>query len=309
MTVHEQMATIQLGPDGPEIQPLGIGTRTWGYGDEKAISDRQAAFETTLGAGVTLFDTAEVYALGRSEKLLGRFMQAKGSTAVVMTKYAPFPWRFGRQSIVNALRRSLKRLGIDQVDLYMIHWPYTLMSIETLMEGLADAAEAGLTRTVGVSNFSATQMQHAYNELVKRNVPLATNQVAYSLLKRDPETNGLLDLCNQLGVSLVAYAPLASGLLTGKYTPERTPSGLLGLRRGKRYLVKVQPLLTLLQEIGEAHGGKTMGQVALNWIMAKGALPIPGAKNAQQAEENVGALGWSISDVEVASLDAATQFD
>lgn len=307
MTFQEHTPTIQLGQDGPEIQPLGIGTRTWGYGEDAADSNRRDAFTASLNAGVTLFDTAEIYAMGKSEKLLGSFMNGKENEVFVMTKYAPFPWRFGRQNLIKALRRSLQRLSIDQVDLYMIHWPYTLTSIETLMAGLADAVEAGLTKTVGVSNFSPAQMQRAYDYLAKRDIPLASNQVAFSLLKRDSETNGLLDLCHQLDVKLVAYAPLASGLLTGKFTIDQPPRGILGLRRGKRSIARMQPLLIQLREIGEAHEGKTPGQVALNWVIAKGAIPIPGAKDAKQAEENVGALGWSLTEVEVSSLDATAQ--
>jgi aryl-alcohol dehydrogenase-like predicted oxidoreductase len=304
MTNQEETPTLQLGPDGPQIRPMGIGTRFWGYGDEDEDHDRRAAFDVALDAGVTLFDTAEIYAFGKSERLLGSFMQDRGSSAVIMTKYAPFPWRFGRKSIVNALHRSLQRLGLEQVHLYMVHWPYTLTSIETLMAGLADAVDAGLTKAVGVSNFNPTQMQRAHDFLAEHGIPLATNQVSFSLLKRDPETNGLLDLCRQLDVTLVAYGPLATGLLTGKYTPDRPPRSFLGLRNRKSDMLRLQPLIRLMQEIGEGHGGKTVGQVALNWTIAKGALPIPGAKNARQAEENIGALGWSLTDEEVAGLDA-----
>jgi aryl-alcohol dehydrogenase-like predicted oxidoreductase len=309
MMNQEQVSNLQLGSDGPYVKPLGIGTRTWGYGDDKAYSDRQAVFESALSAGVMLFDTAEVYAIGKSERLLGSFIQQQGSSAIVMTKYAPFPWRFGRKSMINALRRSLQRLGMEQVHLYMIHWPYTLTSIETLVEGLAAAVEAGLTKFVGVSNFNPGQMQRAHKLLEKRGIPLASNQVAFSLLKRDPETNGLLDLCQQLNVTLVAYAPLATGLLTGKYTPKHPPTGFLGFRHGKSYIVRLQSLIGLMQDIGEVHGRKTAGQVALNWTIAKGALPIPGAKNARQTKENIGALGWSLTEAEVASLDAAAQID
>jgi aryl-alcohol dehydrogenase-like predicted oxidoreductase len=305
MTNQEEVPTLQLGPDGPQIRPMGIGTRFWGYGDEEAALDRRAAFDAALNAGVTLFDTAEIYAFGKSERLLGSFIQEHGSSAVIMTKYAPFPWRFGRKSIVNALRRSLQHLGLEQVHLYMVHWPYTLTSIETLMAGLADVVDAGLTKAVGVSNFNPSQMQQAHDVLARRGIALATNQVAFNLLKSDPETNGLLDLCQQLDVRLVAYAPLATGLLTGKYSPEQPPTGFLGLRHRKSDMIRLQPLIGLMREIGEGHGGKTIGQVALNWTIAKGALPIPGAKNARQAEENIGALGWSLSRNEIAGLDAA----
>lgn len=298
---------LSFRPDDAKVQPLGIGTRTWGYGGAEAASDRQEAFEVAMKAGVRLFDTAEVYAFGRSERLLGEFLRNSEGGAVIMTKYAPFPWRFGKGSIVKALRRSLERLGLQQVDLYMIHWPYTPTSVETLSAGLADAMEAGLTKAVGVSNFNPTQMQRAHDFLARRGIPLASNQVAFSLLKRAPESNGLLGLCQQLNINLVAYAPLANGLLTGKYTPDRPPGGFLGLRRRSAFINRLDKLVELLQEIGQAHDGKTAGQVALNWTIAKGTLPIPGAKNARQAEENTGALGWSLTETEVDSLSAAAK--
>lgn len=307
MTDHDKVMTIRLGTDGPEVQPLGIGTRTWGYGGDAESANRRAAFDTAVLAGVSLFDTAEIYAFGKSERLLGSFIQNQGDGAVVMTKYAPFPWRFGRKQIRKSLQRSLHRLGMEQVHLYMIHWPYTLTSVEKLAEGLADVVEAGLVKTVGVSNFSSSQMQRAYDVLAKRGIPLASNQVKYSLLARAPETNGLLDLCRKLDITLVAYAPLANGLLTGKYSVDRPPSGLLRLGRGKKVLGRLQLLIRQMKDIGEAHGGKTPGQVALNWVIAKGALPIPGAKSALQVEDNIGALGWSLTDTEVSALDAAAQ--
>lgn len=125
----------------------------------------------------------------------------------------------------------------------------------------------------------------------------------YSLLHRKPEQNGVLATCQELGITLIAYSPLAQGLLTGKYSPENPPPGLRGLRYGRRRLRAIAPLLRLLQSIGEAHGGKTPAQVALNWLICKGAVPIPGAKDARQARENAGALGWRLTPEEVERLD------
>jgi aryl-alcohol dehydrogenase-like predicted oxidoreductase len=136
---------------------------------------------------------------------------------------------------------------------------------------------------------------------------LVSNQVQYNLLHREPERDGLLDLCRDLDITLIAYSPLAMGVLTGKYTPENPPSGIRGRRYKRQFLTQIQPLIALLVEIGQAHGGKIPAQVALNWLMCKGAVPIPGAKNARQAEENVGALGWRLADEEVAALDAASE--
>jgi aryl-alcohol dehydrogenase-like predicted oxidoreductase len=174
------------------------------------------------------------------------------------------------------------------------------------MDALADAVEAGLTRAVGVSNYSPDQMRRAHAALAKRGVALASNQVEYSLLHREPERNGLVALCRELGVTLIAYSPLAKGLLTGKYTPDNPPPGARGRMAGRDYLARIQSLIGQLRTIGEAHGGKTPSQVALNWLICKDSLPIPGAKNVRQVQENAGALGWRLTEDEVARLDAAT---
>ena len=304
--------TIQLGKTDVRVPPLGIGTwqwgdsMMWGYGKGYAEGEIQAAFDASVAAGITCFDTAEMYGFGKSERFLGKFIRADGQPAVVATKFFPVPWRLGKGSLLRALRGSLKRLGMQQVDLYQIHFPLPPVSIETWMDGLADAVQAGLTRAVGVSNYNVEQTRRAHAALAKRGVPLASNQVEYSLLKRDPERTGLLTLCQELDVTLIAYSPLAKGLLTGKYTPENPPAGTRGRLFRRDYLARIQPLIGLLREIGAVHEGKNPNQVALNWLICKGALPIPGAKNARQAQENAGALGWRLTVDEAAALDAAS---
>ena len=209
--------------------------------------------------------------------------------------------------MLHALRNSLERLNLQRVDLYQVHWPFPPIPVETWAEALAQAVQQGLTRAVGVSNYNAEQMQRASAALAKRGVVLASNQVEYSLLKREVEQNGLLKACQELGVTLIAYSPLAQGVLTGKYSPAHPMPGIRGWRNSKAYLAKVQPLLRLMGEIGEAHGGKSVAQVALNWTICKGTVPIPGAKNARQAQDNLGALGWRLSETEMAALDEASE--
>ena len=305
---------VALGRTDIRVHPLGTGTwawgdrLTWGYGRTYTADDVEDAFHASLTAGVTLFDTAEIYGPHTSERLLGQFIAAHGAGAspLVATKYFPFPWRLGRGSVLRALRGSLRRLGLPQVDLYQIHWPSPLLPPETCADALADVVEAGLTRAVGVSNYSVAQMRRVHARLARRGVPLASNQVRYSLLHRAPESDGVLDACRELGVALIAYSPLAMGLLTGKYTPEHPPTGFRVRRyRGER-LARIQPLLAELRTIGEAHDGKTPAEVALNWLICRGALPIPGAKTAQQAQDNAGALGWRLSPEAVARLDEAS---
>ena len=309
----DSLNLTSLGASDVQVSRLGIGTwqwgdvLVWGYGrGTYTDADLKLAFEAALAAGLNWFDTAELYGLGRSETLLGEFMRASSRPVVVASKFMPLPWRVRRSSLVKALRGSLARLGLKRVDVYQIHWPFPPRSVETWANALADAVEAGLTRAVGVSNYDLEQMRRAHDALARRGVPLASNQVEYSLLHRRPERSGLLAACRDLGVALIAYSPVGKGMLTGKYTPAHPPPGTRGRSwRGKR-LSQIQPLVDALRQLGERHGGKTPSQVALNWLMRKGALPIPGVKNALQTRENAGALGWSLTPDDVAALDAAS---
>jgi aryl-alcohol dehydrogenase-like predicted oxidoreductase len=237
--------------------------------------------------------------------MVGRFAEEAAQPVLIATKFFPMPWRLSARTVPAALRGSLSRLRREYVDLYQIHWPSPLLSVEKMMEGLRMCVEAGLTRTVGISNFDQQLTLRSYSALARYNITLASNQVHYSLLNRAVEKNGLLARCRELGIRLIAYSPLELGLLTGKYGPENPPPG----NRAVRYLhvlPRIPPLLKLMTEIGQDHGGKFNAQVALNWLIRKGALPIPGAKNADQALQNAGALGWSLTDEEVDKLDAAS---
>ena len=290
---------------------FGLGAWQWGdrliwqYGQTYSDEDCRAAFEVSLEAGIRFVDTAEVYGSGRSERILGQFLKETDQPVLVATKYFPFPWRLRKKSLIRALKHSLERIGIEAADLYQIHQPYSLLPIDTLMEAMAEVVKEGLTRTVGVSNYNQSQMLRAYSALARKNVPLAANQVSYSLLNRGVEKDGLLARCKELGVRLIAYSPIEKGLLTGKYSVENPPPGIRGQRYGS-LLPKIGPLLKLMTEIGQEHGGKSKAQVALNWCICKGTLPIPGAKNARQAEENAGALGWKLTEEEVEKLNQAS---
>jgi aryl-alcohol dehydrogenase-like predicted oxidoreductase len=306
---------ITLGTSDIRVAPLGVGawswgdTLFWGYGQGYGKSEVAAAYHTSLNAGITLFDTAEIYGTGTSERILGQLAHATEQPIVIASKFMPYPWRLSAKSLRGALDASLKRLQIERIDLYQIHFPSPLLGIPALMDALADAVAEGKIRTVGVSNYNAAQMHTAHGALTRRGVPLTTNQVEYSLLKRAPEVNGVLDACRTLGVTLIAYSPLAMGLLTGKYSPGVTPSGARRFARrfSTHQLAAIQPVLELARTIGAAHGEKTAGQVALNWLIQQGTLPIPGAKNARQAQENAGALGWTLDPNENERLDAATR--
>jgi len=287
---------------------MGLGAWQWGdrvvwqYGHGYGVEDVRQVFKTSIHLGIGFVDTAELYGNGVSERLLGQFLKETDQPVLIATKFFPLPWRFRRASLLNALKRSLSRMDVESVDLYQIHWPSPVMNTERLMDSLAACVKSGLTRTVGVSNFGQSRMLAAYSALARQNIPLASNQVHYSLLNRTIEHNGTLARCKELGIRLIAYSPIEKGLLSGKYNANNPPPG----SRAGSYaslLSKIDPLIKLMTVIGQDHGGKSNAQVALNWVICKGALPIPGAKNVKQAEENAGALGWKLTEEEVARLD------
>ncbi|MBD2343083.1 aldo/keto reductase [Anabaena subtropica] len=312
------METITLGKNGPTVTPLCIGTWAWGdklfwnYGNGYGPEQIQEAFTAALEAGITFFDTAEVYGLGLSEELLGQFVKQAQQPVQIATKFGPLPWRFTSQSVSDALTDSLKRLQLECVDLYQVHWPFAfLLSQETLLNTLADEVKRGRIAAVGVSNYSASQMREAHQILAAKGVPLAVNQVRYSLLSRQIETNGILGTAHELGVTILAYSPLAQGLLTGKYSAERgeSPTGARSIdpRFNKDGLQKIAPVISLLRSLGEKYD-RTPAQVALNWLIAQGnVIPIAGVKTAQQVRQNAGALGWKLSDEEIQDLEIVSR--
>jgi aryl-alcohol dehydrogenase-like predicted oxidoreductase len=308
---------INLGKTGIIISTIGAGTWQWGdqmlwqYGKSHSESDIKEAFLSSVGSGVNFFDSAESYGMGASERHLGKYIQEQriefeNTKLIVATKMFPFPWRLAKKDVIRAARRSLQRLGIQSIDLFQMHFPTPPIPIETWMDGMANALESGLIRAVGVSNYSIEQMVRAQNALSKREIPLASNQVIFNLLNRSVEKNGLLDKCVENGITLIAYSPLGKGMLTGTYTPENLPPGLRGRMYSPNYIQRIQPLLGLMREIGAGHNNKTITQVALNWVISKGAVAIPGAKNPRQALDNAGAMGWRLTPDEVSALDHAS---
>jgi aryl-alcohol dehydrogenase-like predicted oxidoreductase len=310
--------TVTLGRSDVRVPRVGLGVMIWGeasgaqrfmpakssYGGTNP-ADEQAAFAASLAAEINFFDTAAMYSAGGSERRLGEL--AEGKDVVIATKFPPTP--FGRApDMPDALNASLSNLRRSTIDLYQHHFP-DRVDIPELMGLMADAVEAGKIKAVGVSNYSAAQMRTAYQALARRGIPLASNQVQYSLLHRKPETNGVLDACRELGITLIAYQPLASGALTGKYLHGSRPSGIRRFRepfRGAKFHA-LRPVVTLLRSIGD-HYGKTPGQVALRWLLEQeNVVPIPGAKNADQVSHNAGALSFTLTPDEIGYLNEATE--
>jgi len=270
---------------------MGVGTNCWGEED----ADANGVLKAALDAGVEFFDTAEVYK--NSEPVVGRAVQADGRSAIIATKYFPLPWHFNLESNLLAhLDESLRKLGKDQVDLFYIHMPVSLRSLETQAAALAKAAQLGKCRAVGVSNFSEQEMRKMHAALAAHGVPLAANQVEFSLLRRMPETIGLLAACRELGIACVAWCALGDGRICAQ--PEKRASLPLPVR------VCAERVENVAQRLG-----RSPQQVALNWCMCKGTIPLAGTTKQKNMAGNAGAVGWRLSDDDIAELDAVALDD
>jgi aryl-alcohol dehydrogenase-like predicted oxidoreductase len=312
--------TRQLGRTGIQITPIGLGVMQFAGGKgffkfmfpDLSQNDKNAIVKTALDGGINWFDTAEAYGMGKSEQSLAAALKengAKNDDVLIATKWSPFFRTAGHisHSIVDR-RRFLNGYSID---LYQIHQPYSFSSPEAEMDAMADLVEDGKIRAVGVSNFSAKQMQRAHAALQKRGLSLASNQVQYSLWDRSIEEDGILETAKELGITIIAWGPLASGLLTGKFHQDpdllsKTPFARRFLLR--RRVEKSRPLVQVLSEIGANHEA-TPAQVALNWLIhfhGETVVPIPGASKVEHAEESAEAMQFRLNGEELERLDVAS---
>jgi aryl-alcohol dehydrogenase-like predicted oxidoreductase len=273
------------------------------------VEDKNAIIKAALDGGINFFDTAEIYGGGVSEQSLSTGLKAAGKAngeVVVATKWFPLFRTAG--SIAKTIDDRLRHLDGYSIDLYMVHQPVSFSSVEAQMDAMADLVAVGKIRSVGVSNFNPELMRRAHAALQKRGLPLACNQVHYSLLHRNIERDGILATAKELGVTITAYTPLERGLLSGKYhqNPELL-ARMSPLRRGmmRRNLESSRPLINAMQEI--AAGYKvTPAQVALNWLInfsGETVVTIPGATKVHQAQEAAGAMKFHLSGAEMARLD------
>jgi aryl-alcohol dehydrogenase-like predicted oxidoreductase len=303
------------------VSPVGLGMMEFSGGGGllgRAFpvitqEDKNIIVQAALDGGINWFDTAEMYGLGVSEQSTARALKAAGrqpGEVVIATKWLPF-----LRTARNIPRTIDTRLGFLEgypIDLYMIHQPWSFSSPEAEMDAMAKLVQAGKIRSVGVSNFTPERMRRAHRQLQEHGIPLAVNQVRFSLVDRGIETNGVLDTAKELGVTIIAYTPLASGLLSGKY--HRDP-GMLArqplYRRAsfQRLLERTRPLVQALEQMAAAHQ-VTAAQVALNWVIhmhGETVVTIPGATKVYQAREAAGAMHFRLSQEELDSLDRLTQ--
>ena len=307
----------ELGKTGIRVTPIGLGVMELSGGGGllgRAFpvippAEKDAIIRAALDGGINWFDTAELYGMGVSEHSLASGLKAAGKRpgeVVIATKWWPLLRTAG--NIPKTIEERLRCLEGYPIDVYYIHQPFSFSSPEAEMDAMAGLVEAGKIRSVGISNFKPERMRRAHAALQTRGLPIATNQVRYSLLDRHIETDGTLQTARELGITITAYTPLASGLLTGKY--HRRPELLQGKSffwRGRlqRQLEASRPLVAALEEIALKYQ-VTAAQVALNWVIwfnGELVVTIPGATKVQQAADNAGAMSFKLNQAELARLD------
>jgi aryl-alcohol dehydrogenase-like predicted oxidoreductase len=310
----------RLGRSDVEISVVGLGC--WQFSENSGLAGGfwealppqtvEEIVSASLRGGINWFDTAEIYGRGRSERALAGALTRLGKKpgeVVIATKWWPFPR--GASSIVNTIDDRFACLNPFGIDLHQIHQPFALATVAAQANAMGDLLQAGKVRSVGVSNFSARRMRAAHATLAKRGLSLASNQMKYSLLDRRIESNGVLAACKELGITLIAYSPLEQGLLSGKFHDDpsliRTRTGPRKFLPGFRAkgLERSRPLIEELRKIATAHGA-TASQVALNWLAhfhGETVVVIPGATKGRHAEENVGSMGFTLTQDELRRID------
>lgn len=315
----------KLGKSDLLVTPVGLGC--WQFAQGKGLfgnywetlpdKEIQDIVGASLEAGINWFDTAESYGGGQSERMLSGALKSLGvgtGDVLIATKWRPLFRTAG--SIGATIDERLAALGGYPIALHQVHQPYSFSTVRAQMDALAGLVEEHKIRYVGVSNFSAAKMRRAHEALGRRGIPLVSNQVRCNLLDRRIEHNGILETARELGVSIIAYSPLAQGILTGKFHDQ---PGLVRSKPGYRKYMKAfkpaglkasAPLIQALRELAEKYG-RTPGQVAINWLInvhGELVVAIPGAMSIAQARDNAGAMSFVLSreDIDRLSRVSAT---
>jgi aryl-alcohol dehydrogenase-like predicted oxidoreductase len=290
------------------VSRVGLGTwqfgsREWGYGADYAAGPARDIVRRARELGVTLFDTAEIYGFGRSERILGEALGGERSSVVVASKLfpvAPFPL-----VVRNRYEASARRLQLDRIPLYQVHQPNPVVPDSVIMPGLAALLQEGRIGAVGVSNYSLRRWRAADVALGR---PVISNQVQFSLAHAAP-LEDLVPFAERERRMVMAYSPLAQGLLGGRYSASNRPGGVRAMNPlfGTENLRRIEPLLALLRRVAAAHDAKP-AQVALAWLLAlPQVVVIPGASSVEQLEFNVAAADLELSAGEQAELTAAAR--
>lgn len=321
--MEDTMIKRTLGQTDLHLSPLGLGTwqfskgsgvvgRFWGALEDELTEN---IIKTSLDGGINWFDTAEVYGGGESERILAKALENIGASpeeARIATKW--WPMLRTASSIPKTINNRKEALQNRRIDLYQIHQPYSLSSVEKQMQAMIELVKAGHINHIGVSNFNASAMVNSHRILSENGLTLASNQVKYSLLDRRMEENGVLDRAKELGISIIAYSPLEQGILTGKF--HDNPALIHDAKGPRRFqrkfkeigLAESKPLITLLDAIGEKYN-VSASQVALNWTIhyhGETVFAIPGATKVHHAQDNVGALTFKLDAGELEEISRAS---
>ena len=297
---------IKLGERQASVIGLGawqFGTTGWGWGRDFGEKEAQHIVQRALELGINFFDTAEIYANGRSEAILGRALQGQRNEAIIATKV----WltHLTRAGVRRAVEASLQRLGVDTIDLYQVHGPNPVIPLSWTMAGMKDLLDRGLIRHAGVSNFSLARWRRAEDTL---GASVVSDQVEFHLLARQP-LEDLLPYAQQHGRVIIAYSPLGQGVLTGKYTASTAPGGVRTMNPlfSSENLRRITPLIDVLNTVAQSHGA-TAGQVALAWLIHQPqVIAIPGAKSPEQVEANATAADIDLSQEEWERIQSAAR--
>ncbi len=297
--------------EGARLSVIGLGTwqfgsREWGYGSGYATEGARAILSRALELGVNLVDTAEIYAFGRSERIIGEVLSAEeGLRDKVFLATKIFPLAPLAPVVEQRARASAARLKTDRIDLYQVHWPNPIFPLSSTMEGMRSLIDSGLVVRAGVSNFPLARWQEAERML---GAPVLTDQVRYNLVDRRPEKE-LLPWAQANGRIVIAYSPLAQGFLSAKYGPGNRPRGAARSSNPlflPENLERGATLFEVLRTVASAHDA-TPSQVALAWLVRRpNVVVIPGASSVEQLEKNVAAAELELTDEEDRALTEAS---
>ncbi len=309
----------QLGRTGMMVTPVGLGC--WQFSQQNGMAGKywphldndlmSRIVSLSLEGGINWFDTAEVYGRGTSERALSASLQAAGKQPgeiLIATKWWPM-FRFASH-ITKSIDKRISALAPYPIDLYQVHQPWGFSSEKREMKAMARLFNDRLIKNIGVSNFSVQHMKNAWEVLDKKGIPLASNQVRYNLLDRRIESNGMMELAKKLGISIIAYSPLAQGVLTGKFHDHTELLSNIGWRKHTppfrpAGLTKSLPVVNLVKELAHKYSA-TPSQVALNWLIhyhGDTVVAIPGATKETHARENTGAMSFRLSREDMEKLD------
>ncbi len=300
------MIFTELGKTGLKTSQVGVGcwqagSKSWGWGKEYGERDIIEAIRTAVELGINFIDTAEMYGDGKSERIVGKAIKEVRERVIIATKV--WPTHLAYNGVLKACKRSLERLGVDVIDLYQIHWPNPFIPISQTMRAMERLVKEGKIRHIGVSNFSLRQLIKAQESL--KSEEIVSNQVKYNMIERDAEKE-LLPYAEKNKITIIAYSPLAQGLLTGKYDQYHLPDDTVrkvNILFDRENLKRLQPLISLLKTIASKRGKKP-SQIAINWLIRRPeVVVIPGVKRAEQVKENASATDFRLTDDEVKMID------